>query len=147
MKQFIIFLIFILFVSWLPGCATAETADIAATTLPVYEFTLRLCDGTGLTVARLVTENVSCLHDYTLKVDQMRAIQGATAVVISGAGLEDFMEDALSKADHIIDASKGLDLLDGHHHDHEHSPHGHIHEEDPHIWLSPANGKNNADTA
>ncbi len=139
MKFFTIILICTLLLGCLPGCAGAETADIAATTLPVYEFTQRLCDGTGLTVTRLVTESVSCLHDYTLQVSQMRAIQGATAVVVSGGGLEDFMDDALEKADHVIDASQGLTLAEGHHHDHGHE--GHAHEEDPHIWLSPANAK------
>ena len=139
MKYLILLLIPILLLGWLPGCAPVQTADIAATTLPVYEFTLRLCEGTGLTVTRLVTENVSCLHDYTLQVDQMRSIQGANVVVISGGGLEAFMDDALEKADRIIDASNGLTLTEGHGHDHDHG--GHVHAEDPHIWLSPANAK------
>ena len=48
----------------LAGCAAQEPqARIAATTLPVYEMTARLCDGTDLTVTQLVTEAVSCLHD------------------------------------------------------------------------------------
>ena len=143
MKHLILFILFILLISWLPGCSAPESSDIAATTLPVYEFTQLLCEGTGLRVARLITENVSCLHDYTLQVDQMRAIQGADAVVISGAGLEEFMEDALSGAATVIDASEGLGLLEGHHHDHDHDhdSHGHVHAEDPHIWLSPANAK------
>ena len=137
MKHFILFLIFILLVCWFSGCSRAPEADIAATTLPVYEFTSILCEGTGLTVTRLVTESVSCLHDYTLKTAQLRAIQGAKALVISGAGLEDFLEDALTGAETVIDASEGLTLLKGHHdHDHDHD-HGHVHDQDPHIWLSP----------
>ena len=143
MKYIVFLLIFALLIGCIPGCVSVSAPDIAATTLPVYEFTQLLCEGTELQVARLVTENVSCLHDYTLQVDQMRAIQGAKAVVISGAGLEDFMEDALQKANRIIDASQGLGLLEGSHHDHDHGhdDHGHVHEEDPHIWLSPANAK------
>lgn len=140
MKHLAILLTFLLLLGCLSGCA-AETTDIAATTLPVYEFTARLCDGTGLSVTRLVTESVSCLHDYTLQVRQMRAIQNAQAVVISGAGLEEFLEDALTGARNVIDASQGLSLMEGeHHHDHEHD-HGHVHGEDPHIWLSPENAK------
>lgn len=124
------------------GCTASDPGtQIAATTLPVYTFTSMLCQGTDITVTRLVTENVSCLHDYTLKVDQMRAIECADVVVISGAGLEDFLEDALDSAHEIIDASEGLSLLEGNHsHEHEHD-HGHVHAEDPHIWLSPANAK------
>ena len=69
----------------------------------------------------------------------MRAIQGAKAVVINGAGLEEFLEDALHDAPRVVDASQSLTLLEGNQHDHEH--HGHVHAEDPHIWLSPENAK------
>ena len=64
----------ILLLLLLCGCAPSQPrAQIAATTLPVYELTFRLCDGTGLTVTQLVTEAVSCLHDYSLNVRQVRA--------------------------------------------------------------------------
>lgn len=76
----------------LSGCRSqAQPAQIAATTLPVYEFTSRICEGTPLTVTRLVTESVSCLHDYSLNVRQVKAAEAAQVVVISGAGLEDFL--------------------------------------------------------
>lgn len=123
------------------GCRQpAEPADIAATTLPVYEFTTFLCRDTGLTVTRLVTENVSCLHDYSLNVGQVRAAEGAQLIVLSGAGLEEFMEDVL---DHkkILDASRDIPLLENcHDHDHDHGDQ-HLHEFDPHIWLSPNNAR------
>ena len=67
----------------------------------------------------------------------MRAIQGAKAVVISGAGLEAFLTDALHGATQTINASEYLSLLESDHHDHAH--HDHVHEEDPHVWLSPEN--------
>lgn len=119
------------------GCShTASPPDIAATTLPVYELTSRLCEGSGLKIQQIVTDNVSCLHDYSLQVNQMRAIEGASAVVISGAGLEDTMEDALQASKHIIDASAGIQL---HHHDAHEAHDGHDHEDDPHIWLDPDN--------
>lgn len=47
----------------LPGCAGQETGgDIAATTAPVAEFAAAIAEGTGLTVTRLITDSVSCLH-------------------------------------------------------------------------------------
>lgn len=131
--------VFLILCLLLAGCSSQqEPAQVAATTLPVWEFTTRLCEGTGITVTRLVTESVSCLHDYTLQVGQMRAIEAAEVVVVSGAGLEEFLEDALHSAQTTIDASTGIALIcpdDGHNHD----DHGHHHENDPHIWLSPAN--------
>lgn len=122
----------------LPGCSgKVEQADIAATTLPVYEFTMRLCQGTELTVTRLVTESVSCLHDYSLNVTQVKAAEQANLIVISGGGLEDFMEDVLSNKN-TVDASSGITLLCSEHtHDDDHD-HGQD-AQDPHIWLSPDN--------
>lgn len=127
----------------LSGCRKQESAKIAATTLPVYEFTSFLCDGTDITVSRLVTENVSCLHDYTLQVSQMRAVEAAEVIVINGAGLEDFLEDALKESENIIDASEGLALSCGHHHE---DSDVHHHEYDPHIWLSPEKAKQMCNT-
>ena len=133
----------------LTGCAKApEPVEIAATTLPVYDFTQALCRGTDLSVGRLVTESVSCLHDYSLNVNQVRLAEQAEVLVLSGAGLEDFMED-LFTGKPSIDASQGIALLEGEEHDHEdheeHEEHeghdGHTHEFDPHIWLSPENAK------
>ena len=139
MKRLVIILCLLLACA---GCAGAEEpAQIAATTLPVYEFTARLCRGTDLSVARLVTENVSCLHDYTLNVRQVKAAEAAEVIVITGAGVEEFMEDILHDADALVDASHGVELLgcEEDHDDHEHSHHHH--EVDGHIWLSPENAK------
>ena len=124
------------------GCGMQQSpADIAATTLPVWEFTSRICQGTSLTVTRLVTEEVSCLHDYSLNVRQVKAAEAADLVVISGAGLEEFMEDILHDKN-TLDASSGISLLipEEHHHEEEDAHHvheGHDHAQDPHIWLSP----------
>lgn len=138
MKRFCLLLALVLSLQMLCGCVSAQPADIAATTLPVYEFTVRLCQGTGLTVTRLVTESVSCLHDYTLQVSQMRAMEGAQVIVLSGGGLEDFLHDALESKDSIIEAAHGMELLcPTSEHDHSHDDHHHHHEGDPHLWLSP----------
>ena len=135
-----IFLFFICLCTLLSGCAPGQTAQVAATTLPVYEFTCRITEGTGITVTRLVTESVSCLHDYALNVSQVKAVESAELIVLSGAGLEDFMEDLLQGRE-TVDASTGITLAEcATEHDHEHG-HDHEHEVDSHIWLSPANAK------
>lgn len=123
----------------LPGCAQEEPCQVAATTLPVYQFTAALCEGTGISVKRLITQQVSCLHDYSLNVAQARTLEQAQVVVISGGGLEEFMEDSLSAANRVIDSSQGVSVLEceEHHHEEEH----HHHDRDAHIWLSPANAK------
>ncbi len=140
MKQLCIFLCLFLLFFLFSGCQVqpAET-DIVATTLPVYEFTKILCQGTNLNVTRLINEPVSCLHDYSLTVSHVQAIENAKVIVLSGGGLEDFMADLLNGKG-IIDASKGIAL---HHLNHTHEDHAH--EEDAHFWLSPALAKTMAD--
>lgn len=135
MKKFSLFLSFVFLAVLLCSCTAAPTTQIVATTLPVYQFTQRLCEGTGLGVTRLVTESISCLHDYTLQVSQMRSIEAAELVVMSGGGLEDFLSDALAGSRCIVDASAGIELY-APEHEHEHEGHHH-HDHDPHIWLSP----------
>ena len=140
MKRFLLCILAISLVL-LSGCTQPEPAQVAATTLPVYEFTARLCQGTPITVTRLVTEAVSCLHDYSLNVRQVKAAEAAQVIVISGAGLEEFMHDLIGDRE-VVDASSGIELLCSEHsHEHEEEAAHHHHEEDPHIWLSAANAQ------
>ena len=142
MKKKLLAILVIAFAFGLFGCQpSADSAQIVATTRPVFEFTEMLCDGTDLRVAQLITESTSCLHDYTLQVSQMRLIENADHIVISGAGFEDFIDSSILNGKSIIDSSAGIDLIcpDGHTHD-DHK-HGHSHDVDPHIWLSPVNAK------
>ena len=110
------------------GCtekaAVQAQTDLLATTQPVYQLANALTDGTGLTVSLLISEPVSCLHDYTLTVSQMEKIENAKLVLESGLGLEDFMADALSGKVRIV-VSSTLPTLEG--------------DEgiDPHWWLDP----------
>ena len=136
-------LILLLVCLLLSGCQTADTpAMVVATTLPVYDFTVALCQSTDITVERLINESVSCLHDYSLSVSQVKAVESAEIIVCSGAGLEDFLRDLLESSVK-VDASAGISLLcTSHSHDHDDHAH-HAHEDtqefDAHIWLSPAN--------
>lgn len=139
-----LFLLLILLLFLLPGCKNQASAQLTATTLPVYEFTQRLCEGTDLTVSCLITESVSCLHNYSLQVSHMRMLEASDAVILSGAGLEELWADSLADVPVLIDASQGVTLLqEEHEHDHEahEDTHDHADEFDPHIWLSPANAK------
>ena len=136
-------LILLLVCLLLSGCQTADTpAMVVATTLPVYDFTVALCQSTDITVERLINESVSCLHDYSLSVSQVKAVESAEIIVCSGAGLEDFLRDLLENSGK-VDASAGISLLcTSHSHDHDdHAHHAHkdAQEVDAHIWLSPAN--------
>lgn len=124
----------------LTGCGGPPAEDdalhVLATTYPVYLFTTAVTEGAeGVEVDLLVNQPTSCLHDYTLTVTDMKAVQRADVIVMNGAGLEDFLADALDGSEAVvIDCSAGLDLLpaqghEGHHHDTLY---------DPHIWMDPS---------
>ena len=124
------------------GPAATETEDddtlhILATTYPVYLFTTAVTEGVeNVEVSLLVNQPVSCLHDYTLTVTDMKAIEGADVIVRNGAGLEDFMDDALAASEGaVIDCSAGLELLPAM----GHEGHDHDTEYDPHIWMDEGN--------
>jgi zinc transport system substrate-binding protein len=124
----------VLILGMLSGCGSSENSGAAqgdtvlATTYPMYYLTSCLLDGEagqvpGVTAQVMISEQVSCLHDYTLTTQQMKKIEQADLVVLSGAGLEDFMASALSSVptENLVDSSAGIELID----------------DDPHIWLDP----------
>ena len=139
----------------LTGCGGGSSADtdnarlrVVTTTYPIYLFTSALTrDVDGVVVERLDTGSTSCLHDYTLSVNDMKKLAHAQVIALNGAGLEDFMDDALATSDAaVIDCDEGVDLLpaltshdvEGDHdhdgHDHDGHDHGDI---DPHYWMDP----------
>lgn len=125
------------------GSAPAEpegTLHIVATTYPVYLFATAVAGGVeGVEVTLMVSRPTSCLHDYTLTVKDMKGLTGADVVVMNGAGLEDFMADALAQSGAaVVDCSEAVELLPGG--DHEgHDGHDHDEEYDPHYWMNPHN--------
>ena len=121
---------------------------VAATTYPVYTLAqLVVGDLPDVRLELVIDQQTSCLHDYTLTVQNMRTLEEADVILISGAGLEDFLDDALSSLNTpVIDCSAGISLLpyqaqDGHDHDHGHDDHDDEDEDtdetDPHIWMDP----------
>lgn len=129
----------------LSACAAPEggaqdSLRIVATTYPAYLFTTAVTEGVeGVEVTLMVSQPTSCLHDYTLTVNDMKALDRADVVVINGAGLEDFMADALAQSGaRTVDCSAGIDLLLAEGHE-EHDGHDHDEEHDPHLWMDPVN--------
>ena len=134
----------------LAGCAPTSSPDreeqlhITATTYPLYVLTSAITAGAeNVEVRRLNTGSVSCLHDYTLTVSDMRHLEQAEVLILNGAGLEDFLSQALSQLSAVVvDCSEAVTLLEGgshEHHEESHDSHGHDHEHehDPHYWMDP----------
>lgn len=133
------------------GCSGNEEnkdKNIVLTTFyPVYIFTLNLLDGIdGIEIVNMTENHNGCLHDYTLMPKDMKAIAAAKAMVINGAGMEEFLEKAVEMSDApVIDSSVGIEIIgadeeDDHDHESE-EEHGHYHDHggNAHIWMSPKN--------
>ena len=144
-RIFALLLTLTLALTTLTACGQEETTThsgmvVACTTYPVYLMTQAVTqDVPDVTVKLVVNQQLSCLHNYTLTMADMKTIESADLLVINGAGLESFLDDVLASCDY-WDASRDMPLRhaeEGHDHgDHDHDA---DHEEyDPHYWLSPA---------
>lgn len=134
----------------LTACSSASPAHdglkIVATTTQVTEFTSTIVGDAG-EVTGLIQPNQSA-HSFDPSAKQLLALSQADAVVMNGAGLEPWLEDALTAANFqgkLIDASTGIELLASGESEEAHDEHSedvHEHGEgDPHIWTSPANAE------
>jgi zinc/manganese transport system substrate-binding protein/manganese/iron transport system substrate-binding protein len=144
----------------LAGCAGApaqSSADggpsIVATTTQVGDFTRELV-GEQADVTQLLEAGQSA-HSFDPSAAQLGALADADALVINGAGLESWIDDAVAASGFdglLIDASEGIEVYGSHSHDedepadehaaddhaeHEHAADDHA-EGNPHIWTDPS---------
>lgn len=150
----------------LTGCAASAAsgngadsgAKIVATTTQVGDFTRELV-GDGAEVTQLLSAGQSA-HGFDPSAAQLLALTEADALVVNGAGLESWLDDAVQASGfdgELIDASSGIELFGTDDHEEhadevaEEAPadeaeeHGEeeAHAEDehaegnPHIWTDP----------
>lgn len=148
----------------LSGCAEASAAgspaasgpSIVVTTTQLGDFTRELVGGGGA-VTQLLAPGQSA-HSFDPSAAQLAALASADALVVNGAGLESWVDDAIEASGfdgRVIDASTGIELFgtdDAHEHgdadasgeasghdDHDAGEHdGHDHGAgNPHIWTDP----------
>ena len=111
-----------------PSAPQPETLTVACTTCPVYLLAQAVSQGVDTVEPVLVVDQqLSCLHDYTLTMGDMKTIEGSSLLAINGAGMEEFLEDVLESRTY-LDCSRGLDLLWNEEEE----------ENDPHFWLDPS---------
>lgn len=140
MKKLIPFLLSLLL---LTGCAAQPTGTeaettVACTTYPVYLLAQAVTQGVdGVEPVLVINQQISCLHNYTLTMRDMKTIESCDLLAISGAGLENFLDDVLEGRDY-LDCSQGIELDEGDENHEEASGHSHDEETDAHIWLDPA---------
>lgn len=167
-KLFILLTTFILTSCTAPqNLSESEDVQVLTTIPPLYSLTKQLTQNTPTQVANLVPAGTS-VHTFQLKPSDAKNIANADLIIINGLELEHFLEDAFEGTEgEIIDTSKGINLIENEHEDHdveesddegleehgignteyeddhdveESDEDGHHHgAHDPHIWLNPNN--------
>lgn len=100
-----------------------NTLNIVTSFYPIYISTLNIVkDIPNVNLTNMTKAQTGCLHDYQLTPQDLKILENADILVINGAGMESFLEDIISQYPNIkiIDASKGLNLL----------------EDNTHVWVS-----------
>lgn len=109
---------------------------------PMYISTLNIVkDIPNVEVLNMTTSQTGCLHNYSLSTKDLKTLSNADILIINGAGMESFLDDVIDEYSDlkIIEASKGIDLIedtehDDHSEDHDHEDHDH--DVNPHVWVS-----------
>ncbi|HEX3032714.1 MAG TPA: zinc ABC transporter substrate-binding protein [Bacillota bacterium] len=135
-------LIVLLLLTVITGCGSqaaskagkAREADsqkelvIAASFYPMYIMTLNIAGNIpGVRVVQMSPNQSGCLHDYQFTPSDMTTLEDARIFVINGAGMEAFMEKALSGQPElkVVEASQGLSLI-------KNASDG---QPNPHVWV------------
>ncbi len=159
MKKRLFNLLFFLCLVIMTGCNRAENTSatpgktelvVVTSFYPVYISTINITkDVPGVKVTNLTESFTGCLHNYSMTADNMKIIATADIFVVNGAGMEGFLDRVIKEQPDlkIIDASKGIELIEGKHHKHQEESHEHeceSHEEthgegNPHVWVSVSN--------
>ena len=127
-----------------------DTLNIVTSFYPLYISTINITkDIPNVTVTNMTKSQTGCLHDYQLTPQDLKTLENADILVINGAGMESFLDGVISQYPdlEIVDATKGLSLLeddthshDDHDHDHDHDhdteDDDHDHEYNAHVWVS-----------
>ncbi|WP_239255668.1 metal ABC transporter substrate-binding protein [Listeria ilorinensis] len=136
----------------LAGCTSSSensTSDqkltIVTTFYPMYDFTKNVA-GSQADISMLIQSGTEP-HDYEPSAKDIAKIEQADVFVYNSEDMETWVPSVLKNLDTkkttVIDASKGIDLLEGTEEEHEHEDEDAHHEEehhhahDPHVWLSP----------
>lgn len=118
--------------------------SVVATTTQVGSVAAEI-GGDAIDLVTLLQPGVET-HDFELTPAAGAALEAADLILVSGAGLEDWLDDTIETighADRVRDMSVGIELRMGGNEDHDdedgHDEDGHEEGVDPHYWLTADN--------
>ncbi|MGW8959201.1 metal ABC transporter substrate-binding protein [Paenibacillus sp. NPDC055715] len=120
---------------------SGKKLNVVTTFYSMYEFTKQVA-GDHADVTALIPAGAEP-HDWEPSAKDMAQVKDADVFVYNGI-VEGWVEQALSSASNdkrvVVEASKGLNLMEGTAEEKEgeaHTEEGHDHVLDPHVWLDP----------
>ncbi len=120
--------------------ADVEKKVILCSFYPMYILTQNVTtDVPGVAVECMTSIKTGCLHDYQLTPNDMKKLNSAYALVINGGGMETFLDKVIAQFPRlkIIEASKGIQLIEAEVHRHDDDEHQrHEQQYNAHVWLS-----------
>lgn len=156
MKRFVwILMVFVVVMALAAGCrqiAGDKDAEgrlsVYASFYPMYDFAKKI-GGDKIKVVNMVPAGTEP-HDWEPTPADIANLEHADVFIYNGAGMEHWVEKVLDslKNDQLmmVEASRGLTLLEGRHHHDDEDKAADDHEDDeeeydPHVWLSPVNAQ------
>lgn len=131
-----------------PGEGDADRPRVVATTTQVGSVASEI-GGDRIDLTVLLAPGIEA-HDFELTAAQGAALESTDLVLVSGAGLEEWLDetlDTMGVADRVRDLSAGVELrvpgdhepIHGHEDEEGRDEEGHDEEADPHYWLDASN--------
>lgn len=105
--------------------------NIVTSFYPVYIAAINVTrDIADVSVTNMTKPQTGCLHDYSLRPEDLKTLEKADVFIINGAGMEAFLDDVIIQQEQlrIVEAGRGIGLLK--------DENG---EENPHVWVSVTN--------
>ena len=130
------------------GCAPVSVQEktglsVVASFYPIWVLAANVVEGLeDVQLTLLTSQDAGCLHNYQLLPRDMKVLDGADILVLNGAGMEGFIEDAAKSFTQLtlVDTAENLHLIENGEHAHEHDHnHGHDHSVNSHVWLDVDN--------
>lgn len=133
-----------------PAKASEEKQlSVYASFYPLFDFSTKIA-GDKATVVNLVPVGMEP-HEWEPTAADIIGLENADIFIYNGAGLEHWVSDVLASLQNqeliVVEASEGLDLMEGYPHEEDHEDdEDHDHGDfDPHVWLNPLYAKQEAE--
>jgi len=132
-KVYIVIILLIIIIFTLTGCSNQNVNkdeskfNIVVSFYPMNIMLLNITEGaTDITLENMTDSQVGCLHEYTLKTQDIVKLEKADVLIENGLGIEGFTNKVsyMYPNLHIIDSSQGIKISET---------------ENSHIWTSTSN--------